>query len=117
MDDDALELFVLIDITKGALLRRMEREAEMILHDSFLTPVQRAKAITLYERVGENFVSYIMSLRAIKTPSFLFTMARNAVDVFQGNLDLAWAFAYDGRCKPINWLPTWDKVENIINEL
>jgi hypothetical protein len=116
VNDNIPELFVLIDIVKGALLRRMEREAGMILHDSFLTPVQRAKAVTLYERVGENFVSYIISLRVIKTPGFLFTMARNAVDVFQGNLDLAWAFAYDGRCKPINWLPTWNKVEDIINE-
>jgi hypothetical protein len=109
--------FVLIDIVKGALLSRMTREAKLVLADNFLTPERRALTITLYERIGDNFVTYVADLHKVKTPSFLFVLARNAVRVFQDNLDKAWIFAYDGHCSLINWLPTQDKVENIINDL
>ena len=108
--------FVLIDIVKGALLSRMAREAKLVLVDNFLTPGRRAHAITLYERIGNNFVTYIAELHKVKTPSFLFVLARNAVKVFQDNLDKAWIFAYDGHCNLINWLPTKDNMEEIIDE-
>lgn len=109
--------FVLVDIIRGALLSRMTREAKLVLADNFLTPERRAQAITLYERIGDNFVTYIADLHKVKTPSFLLVLALNAVKVFQDNLDKAWIFAYDGHCDLINWLPTQDKVEEIINEL
>lgn len=108
--------FALIDIVKGALLSRMEREAKLVLADKFLVPTRRAQAITLYERIGNNFVTYIADLHKVRTPSFLFVLARNAVGVFQDNLDKAWIFAYDGHCDLIVWLPTSDKVEEIIDE-
>jgi hypothetical protein len=108
------ELFLFIDIVKGALLRRMAREAAVVLTDSFLKPEQRAKAITLYERVGDNFVAYIKSLHIVKHPGFLFTLAGSAIEIFQDNLDKCWVFAYDGHVNSINWLPTPDRVEDII---
>jgi hypothetical protein len=37
------ELFLFIDIVKGALLRRMAREAAVVLADDFLTPERRAQ--------------------------------------------------------------------------
>lgn len=111
-----VEFFVFLDVVKEALLRRMAREAGVVLTDNFLTSEHRAMAVTLYERIGDNFVTYIADLHKIKNPKFLFILARNAVDTFQGNLDLAWVFAYDGHCKRISWLPTRDKVEDIINE-
>lgn len=110
------EFFLFIDIVKGALLRRMAREAGIVLTDGFLTPEHRAKAITLYERVGDNFVEYIKSLHKVKDPNFLFVLAGNAVNQFQDNLDLAWTFSYDGHCTSINWLPIPDKAEDIIND-
>jgi hypothetical protein len=110
------ELFLFIDIVKGALLRRMAREAGVVLTDDFLSSDQRAKAITLYERVGDNFVEYIKGLHRIREPKFLFVLAGNAVNQFQENLDKCWIFAYDGHVDSINWLPTPDKVETIINE-
>lgn len=110
------ELFLFIDIIKGALLRRMAREAAVVLTDNFLKPEQRAKAITLYERIGDNFVEYIKGLHRVRDPRFLFVLAGNAVNQFQDNLDLAWTFSYDGHCTSINWLPIPDKVEEIINE-
>lgn len=110
------ELFLFIDIVKNALLRRMAREAAVVLTDSFLTPLRRAAATTLYERVGDNFVTYIKSLHRVREPRFLFGLAGNAVETFQDNLDKCWVFAYDGHVDSINWLPVPDKVEDIINE-
>lgn len=109
------ELFLFIDIVKGALLRRVAREAAVVLTDSFLEPVQRAKAVTLYERVGDNFVEYIKTLHIVRDPRFLFVLAGNAVNQFQDNLDKCWVFAYDGHVESINWLPTSDKVEEILD--
>jgi hypothetical protein len=110
------ELFLFIDIVKNALLRKMAREAAVVLTDDFLEPVQRAKATTLYERVGNNFVEYIKILHTVKHPGFLFTLAGNAIEIFQDNLDKCWVFAYDGHVDSINWLPTPDKMEAILNE-
>lgn len=110
------ESFLFIDIVKGTLLRRMAREVTIVLTDNFLKPEQRAKTITLYERVGDNFVAYIKSLHKVKDSEFLFVLAGNAVEVFQDNLDKVWVFAYDGYVESINWLPTPDKTEDIINE-
>lgn len=110
------ELFLFIDIVKATLLRRMAREATIVLTDSFIASKQQAKAITLYERVGDNFVEYIKSLHKVKEPKFLFVLAGNAVNQFQDNLDKCWIFAYDGHCKSINWLPIPDKMEEIIDE-
>jgi hypothetical protein len=110
------ELFLFIDIVKGALLRRMAREAAVVLTDGFLTPERRAQATTLYERVGDNFEEYIKGLHRVRGPRFLFVLAGNAVNQFQDNLDKCWVFAYDGHVKSINWLPTPDKTEEILNE-
>lgn len=110
------ELFLFLDIVKGALLRRMAREVGVVLTDNFLESDQRAKTVVLYERIGDNFVTYLAELHKVKTPTFLFVLAGNAVKVFQDNLDKAWVFAYDGHCESINWLPTLDKVEEIIDE-
>lgn len=113
------ELFFFIDVVKGALLRRMAREAGVVLTDNFLTPECRAKAITLYERVGDNFVEYIKSLHKIKHPGFLFVLAGNAVNQFQDNLDVCWAMSYSPEFKTnlkVEWLPTPDKVEEILDE-
>lgn len=110
------EFFLFIDIVKNALLRRMVREAGVVLTDDFLTSEHRGMAITLYERIGDNFVDYLGSLHKIKHPGFLYVLAGNAVKIFQDNLDLAWIYAYDGHCASINWLPVPDKVEDIINE-
>jgi hypothetical protein len=98
-------MFLFLDIVKNALLRRMAREAGVVLTDSFLTPEHQAKSVVLYERIGNNFVNYIEGLSEVKTAGFLFLLAGEAVKIFQDNLDLAWIFAYDGHCKPINWLP------------
>jgi hypothetical protein len=108
------ELFLFIDIVKGALLRRMAREAAVVLTDDFLKPEQRAKAITLYERVGDNFVEYIKDLHRVRDPKFLFVLAGNAVNQFQENLDKCWVFAYDGHVSSINWLPTSATEEEIL---
>ena len=110
------ELFVFIDIIKGALLRRMAREVALVWTDDFLSPGRRMQAVTLYERVGDNFVSYIKTLHAIKTPEFLYIVAGNAVKVFQDNLDKIWVYAYDGHAELIDWLPVSDKVQTIIDE-
>jgi hypothetical protein len=110
------ELFLFIDIVKGALLRRMAREAAVVLTDDFLTPERRAQATTLYERVGNNFVEYIKTLHMVREPRFLFFLAGNAVNQFQDNLDKCWTFAYDGHVDSINWLPIADKMEDIIDE-
>jgi hypothetical protein len=59
VDKTILNCCVFIDIVKGALLRRMAREVTIVLTDNFLKPEQRAKTVTLYERVGDNFVTYI----------------------------------------------------------
>lgn len=110
------ELFLFIDIVKSALLRRMAREATVVLTDSFLTSERRAQAITLYERVGDNFVKYIKNLHKVRDFRLLFVLAGNAVNQFQDNLDKCWVFAYDGHVKSINWLPVSGKVEDIIDE-
>jgi hypothetical protein len=95
----------------------MAREAAVVLADDFLTPERRAQAITLYERVGDNFVEYIKTLHRVREPRFLFFLAGNAVKQFQDNLDKCWIFAYDGHVDSINWLPITDRVEGIIDEL
>lgn len=110
------ELFLFIDIVKGALLRRMAREAGVVLTDTFLTPERRVQATTLYERIGDNFVTYLKGLHQVKNPRFLFVLAGNAVNQFQENLDRAWVFSYDGHCESINWLPTPDSMEGILDE-
>ena len=111
-----METFLFIDIVKGALLRRMVRETKIVLADTFLEPNRRAQAAVLYERIGENFVSYIKTLHAVRDIRFLFVLAGNAIAVFQDNLDKAWIFAYDGHAKSINWLPVSDKVDAILGE-
>jgi hypothetical protein len=110
------KVFLFIDIVKNALLRRMAREAAVVLTDSFLTFERQAQATTLYERVGDNFVEYIQNLHRVRDPGLLCVLAGNAVNQFQDNLDKCWIFAYDGHVKSINWLPTPDKVEDIIDE-
>lgn len=116
MDTKLGGFFLLIDIVKETLLRRMVRESLLILDDNFLEPERRAGAITLYERIGDNFVTYIAGLHKIKNPPLLLVLARNAIEVFQDNLNRAWVYAYDGHCELINWLPIPDRVEEIIDE-
>ena len=102
------EAFVFIDVVKNVLLRRMSREVSVILTDSFLELERVAKAVTLYERVGDNFVTYIKSLYAIRSPKFLFLMAGSAVEIFQNNLDICWAMTYNPEFRTkdmISWLP------------
>ncbi|MBE9511492.1 MAG: hypothetical protein IMY71_11485 [Bacteroidetes bacterium] len=101
------ELFLALDVVKAVLLKRMEREAKLILHDEFLTDKQRMAGFTLYREIGADFVAFIESLHAIKLPTFLFLVAQKAIENFQDSLDLAWIWAYDGHLpegKKINWL-------------
>ena len=100
-------LFLMIDVVKGALLRRMERESKMILNDSYLSRERRCKAVALYNAVSWDFVKYIKKLHAVKSPEFLLALANNAVSIFSHNLHASWIFAYDGKLGPnypINWL-------------
>jgi len=97
--------FLFIDIVKGALLKRMEREVCQIMTDTFLTFEQQTLAVTLYERIGNDFVEAIKTLHKVKTPELLFVLATNVVNAFCYNLDRVWVFAYDGKLdKPIHWL-------------
>lgn len=111
------ELFLFIDIVKSALLRRMAREVSMVLTDTFLSAERQAQAAVLYERIGNNFVTYIASLHKVKTPELLFVLAGNAVKVYQDSLDKAWTYSYDGHCELIDWLPVPDAAEEILNDL
>lgn len=110
------EFFLLLDVVKAVLLKKMAREAGVVLTDTFLEPERRAQTVTLYERVGNNFVTYIKTLHRVKSPKFLLTLAANAIEVFQDNLDKCWVFAYDGHTTSINWLPIDDMMEVIIDE-
>jgi hypothetical protein len=101
------EMFLAIDVMKAVLLKRMEREAKLVLHDEFLADKQRMAGFTLYREIGADFVAFIESLHAIKLPAFLFLVAQKAIENFQDSLDLAWIWAYDGHLpegKKINWL-------------
>ena len=101
------ELFVFVDIVKGALLRRMARELMTVWGDNFLPFQHRMKAAALYERVGDNFVAYIKSLHRVKSPKLLYLLAGGAVKVFQDNLDVCWAMSYSPNFKTrlkVQWL-------------
>ncbi|PXF50559.1 MAG: hypothetical protein C4B57_11960 [Deltaproteobacteria bacterium] len=100
-------LFLMVDVVKGALLRRMERESKMILSDDYLSEERRCKAVALYNAVSWDFVNYIKKLHAIKSPEFLLALANSAVSIFSDNMHAAWIFAYDGKLGPnypIHWL-------------
>ena len=99
--------FLMIDLVKSALLRRMERESKMILSDDFLSEERRCKAVALYNAVSWDFVNYIKKLHMVKNPEFLLALANNAVITFSNNLHSAWIYAYDGKFGPnypVNWL-------------
>ena len=110
------QALLIVDIVKGALLRRMVREAGVVMTDSFLLAQRRAEAVVLYERIGNNFVEYIKRLHAIRSPSLLFVLATNAVNVFCENLNLCWCYSYDGKCAPIRWLPIEENEKALSNE-
>ena len=110
------QALLIVDIVRGALLRRMVREAGVVMTDSFLSAQRRAEAVILYERIGNNFVEYIKRLYTIRSPSLLFVLATNAVNVFCENLNLAWCYSYDGKCAPIQWLPTPKNEEALSGE-
>lgn len=90
-----LELFLIIDIVKAVLLRRMEREAKMVLNDTFLTEIRRMAGFELYHKVGEDFVRYIESLHTLRLATSVFSMAQIALTVFQSNMDTVWALSYN----------------------
>jgi hypothetical protein len=98
------ELFVFIDIVKGALLRRFEREFTQVFSDTFLSNDRRAQSAILYDCVGIDFVEFIKSLHTLKDSTLLFVAATKAVRVFQENLDKVWVFAYDGKGESITQL-------------
>ncbi len=99
--------FLMIDLVKSALLRRMERESKMVLSDDFLSEERRCKAVALYNAISWDFVNYIKKLHMVKNPEFLLALANNAVITFSNNLHAAWIYAYDGKLGsnyPVNWL-------------
>jgi hypothetical protein len=49
------EMFLTVDIMKVVLLKRMEREAKLVLHDEFLSDKQRMAGFTLYREIGADF--------------------------------------------------------------
>jgi hypothetical protein len=101
------DLFFTINVMKAMLLKRMEREAKLVLHDEFLSGQRRLAGFTLYQEIGADFVAFIESLHTIKLPALLFFVANRAVENFQDSLDLAWIWSYDGHFpegKKINWL-------------
>ena len=104
-------LFLMVDVVKSALLRRMSRESKMILNDDYLSEERRCRAVVLYNEVSWDFVNYIKMLSAVKSPEFLLALANNAVSIFSDNLHASWIFAYDGKLGPnypINWLMAED---------
>ena len=102
-----LREFIVIDLVKGALLRRMERETGIILNDTFLSPQRRCFSVVLYEEVGDNFVKFIRSLHTVKNVAALFTAANYAVLTFNDNLNICWAMTYNPKFETKNkmkWL-------------
>jgi len=100
-------LFLMVDVVKSALLRRMSRESKMILNDDYLSEERRCRAVVLYNEVSWDFVNYIKMLSAVKSPEFLLALANNAISTFSHNLHAVWVFAYDGKFGPnypIHWL-------------
>lgn len=101
------QAFMMVDTVKGILLDRLDYEVNLVLDDKFLTQEQRMSAFRLYCRIRADYVSYVTSFHAIKTPNFLLDMAQIANDTLSANLDKAWIYAYDGKLGPknqIQWL-------------
>lgn len=109
------ELFLMIDIAKAVLLKRMERESEIVLNDAFLDEKRRTACFTLYHEVGVDFVQYIKSLHVLKLSKSLFSMAQIALAVFQSNMDCVWALSYNPKFETrlrICWLSEM-KIEEV----
>lgn len=111
-------LFFIVDVAKAVLLKRMERESKLVLNDTFLSEKQRLAGFTLFHAVGEDFVEYVASLHVVKTPEFLFVLAKFAIENFQDNLGKCWVFSYDSKLGPANqikWMSE-NKLTELTNE-